>query len=399
MFGRRSHVGEPLHHFLKSYATQGDPALDYTIHPDDQMYAPAARAWGPSKSRMVYVQLGSELTCTIKQIANWRFGPRLDDVRFLEFACGYGRVVRHLTHVFPRENIFVSDIMKEAVDFNMAQFKVAGRVSVHEPADLDWPERFDMIVVPSLFSHLPERTFAGWIKALHSLLREDGILVFSVHGDNVLSPESRISESGILFLLESENDVLDKEEYGLTYVTEAFVRDQIRKATGSDTYSLTRRGFCKHQDFYILSKGTKVDLSSFRYDRGLMGKIDTAVIQADGTLSLSGWAVEACPGANRDVVVRAYINDTKVAESPVVDPRPDVAQVWGEEFGRSGFSIAIASSSSRSGPDSVLRVEVASPRSVECIHVLDLRETLAKAVRNNCPLTKLKQLLRLGNRT
>src|SRR6516165_945474 len=110
MFSFKRRVVDPSARFLSSYATTSDPGTDFTIHPDDEMYTCVARAMGPGKARMHYFKLGSELTRTIKQIANWRFGDRLDRVRLLEFACGYGRNVRHLVHVFPRENIFVSDI-------------------------------------------------------------------------------------------------------------------------------------------------------------------------------------------------------------------------------------------------------------------------------------------------
>ena len=120
----------------------------------------------------------------------------------------------------------------DAVKFNIEQFGVTGRVSVHDPNDLHWNERFDFIVVPSLFSHLPESTFAGWIAALYRLLTDDGILVFSVHGDYLQGPDGSMPESGILFHHQSESATLDKSEYGSTFVTEAFVRDQIQKSDG-----------------------------------------------------------------------------------------------------------------------------------------------------------------------
>ena len=75
-------------------------------------------------------------------------------------------------------------------------------------------------------SHLPEKTFAGWIGGLHNLLTDQGILVFSVHGDHLLGPETAVPEGGIHFVLESENSVLPLEEYGLSYVTEDFVRSR-----------------------------------------------------------------------------------------------------------------------------------------------------------------------------
>jgi SAM-dependent methyltransferase len=269
---------------------------------------------GEAKARMNYIKLGSELTRTIKQIAQWRFGRQLGQVKLLEFACGYGRNVRHLVHVFPRRNITVSDIMEKAVRFNMEQFQVAGRLSVHDPADLDWSERFDMIVVPSLFSHLPARTFAGWIAALYGLLAEDGILVFSVLGDNVLDDRVAMPETGIHYELHSENEVLDKEEYGLAHVTDSFVRDQVIKATGRTDYGLIERGFWKVQNVYMLTCGDLVEPASFHYDRGLIGNIDQVTLQIDGTMRISGWAAETNQATNLNVTACAYLDGARVAE-------------------------------------------------------------------------------------
>ena len=77
----------------------------------------------------------------------------------LEFACGYGRNVRHLVRRFPRATITVSDIDGGAVAFASGRFGVCGRLSASEPEALLWDDRYDLIVVPSLFSHLSDATF------------------------------------------------------------------------------------------------------------------------------------------------------------------------------------------------------------------------------------------------
>jgi SAM-dependent methyltransferase len=371
-----------LDRFVRKYAPSGNPSLDTMIHPDDEMYTFPANGLGHNRAWMMYFQLGSELTRTILQIANWRFAGRLEEIKFLEFACGYGRNVRHLLHLFPRDHIFVSDIQEKAVQFNIDQFGVAGRASVHRPEDLRWDERFDLIVVPSLFSHLPEETFAGWIAALHGLLTSKGILVFSVHGSHLMGPDVTVPESGIHFVAESENSVLDKEEYGLSYVTESFVKKQISEAIGHTTYSMTKRGFWNHQDFYILSKSEPSDLGSFRYDYGVLGHLDRVSVSSKGTLELSGWAKDARhPRAPRPRV-EVLLDGRRIGRSRRSHERSDVAKAIGEDFLDTGFLIKNVLPSGRFDPSSSLVVELVAGRQRECIHALGLADSVQAGERS-----------------
>jgi SAM-dependent methyltransferase len=369
-------MNSDLELFLKRYDASPSPIVDETIHPDDEMYTFVAAGMGVGKARMLYFRFGSDLTRTILQILNWKFAGRFDHVRFLEFACGYGRNVRHLVRVISKERIFVSDIQEPAVRFNIEQFGVQGRVSVHDPKDLDWPERFDFIVVPSLFSHLPEQTFAGWIKALYDLLTPDGILAFSVHADHLLPPGT-VPDGGIHFLLESENSVLRKEEYGLSYVTEGFVRDQIRRATGHAKYSLTRRGFWNHQDFYILAKDDRFDPSSFRYDHGAIGHIERIELGVEGVLEIAGWAKKVGPAGNDGVMVRALLDGRQIAKCKPTEVRTDVADAFGDRVLRSGFTLRAQVATSSCRPENLLAVEVLDSERSNYIHVLPLCDSLS----------------------
>jgi hypothetical protein len=363
-------------HFVQKYAGSRKVAVNETINIDDEMYSFLATHLGAPKARMLYYRLGSELTRTIMQIANWRFPGRTDQIKMMEFACGYGRNLRHIVNCIPKKNVFVSDIYENAVKFNIEQFGVRGRVSVHKPSDLDWSERFDLIVVPSLFSHLPESTFSGWIAALYGLLTADGILVFSVHGDHLLGPEKSMPESGILFDLQSESSTLDKSEYGSSFVTEAFVREQIQTATGHAAYSRTKRGFWNHQDFYLIAKNPQTDVASFRYDYGVVANIDQVVPVKRRTLTLIGWAKDTRQADTDGLRIEVSVNGRKVAGSTACGPRTDVADVWGPDFVNSGFEVHVASLPLTSRRTSLLVVDAVSGSKRECLYALSLSDSL-----------------------
>jgi Methyltransferase domain len=365
-----------LNHFTKKYGGSRKLAVNETINNDDEMYLFLVTVMGAARAKIIYYKLGSELTRTIMQIANWRFAGRTDRIKMMEFACGYGRNLRHIVHCIPAKNVFVSDIYENAVNFNIEQFGVHGRVSVHNPSELAWAERFDLIVVPSLFSHLPESTFAGWIAALYKLLTDDGILVFSVHDDHLLSPGLSMPESGIRFTLESESSTLDKSEYGSTYVTEAFVRAQIRKGTGDAEYSRTKRGFWNHQDFYLIANDPRADVTSFRYDYGTVANLDRIDMGNDRSLKLRGWAKDTARADKDGPRIEVYLDGLKIGESNASNPREDVADAWGDDFIDSGFEFDVPSLPSRLRRESLLVVEAVSSGHRECLHALSLGDSL-----------------------
>jgi SAM-dependent methyltransferase len=369
-------VENGIDHFTKKYAGSRKVAVNKAINIDDEMYLFLATKMGAPRAQMLYYKLGSELTRTIMHISNWRFPGRTDQIKMMEFACGYGRNLRHIVNCIPPDNVFVSDIYENAVKFSIEQFGVRGRVSVHNPSDLDWTERFDFIVVPSLFSHLPESTFSGWIAALYNLLTDDGILVFSVHGDQLLAPEIPLPESGILFHLESESATLDKSEYGTSLVNEAFVREQIRKGTGHALYSRTKRGFWNHQDFYLIAKSQSADVASFRYDYGVVAHLDSVEVSNGRSLELTGWAKDTDPTDPYGLRIEVFLDGRKIGESTASNPRADVAKAWGDDFIDSGFEVHVPPLHSRLHRKSMLVVEAVSSGRSECLYALSLGDTL-----------------------
>ena len=98
--------------------------IDTSIHPQDEMF------FGESKNsglaRAAYFKEGAEINATIQQLIDCKFGDRKKDIKFLDFACGYGRSTRFLVHNLPPDNVWVSDIYSGAVKFQTDNFGVHG---------------------------------------------------------------------------------------------------------------------------------------------------------------------------------------------------------------------------------------------------------------------------------
>lgn len=155
-------------------------------------------------------------------------GPPLAQARsILEFACGYGRLTRHLVPRIERSRLTVSDIDADGVEFVTSTFGVKGFTSATDPADLVCEGRFELIVVVSLFSHLPEATWTSWLRTLLALLAPGGTLLFTTHrmrGHAVLPEDREGFARGFLYKAHNETrGRLDVEDYGTAVVSHDYL--------------------------------------------------------------------------------------------------------------------------------------------------------------------------------
>jgi SAM-dependent methyltransferase len=101
----------------------------------------------------------------------------------LDLPCGHGRVLRYLTAGFPHAEITACDIMHDGVDFCATTFGANPVYSSDNPCEISLEyAAFDLIWVGSLFTHLDADLWSAFLYLFRSLLRPDGLLVFTTHG-------------------------------------------------------------------------------------------------------------------------------------------------------------------------------------------------------------------------
>ena len=183
-----------------------------------------ANATRPERACFEYFQDGHAVLLSLEHYLD-RLGRSLGALdRVLDFACGFGRVTRHLTHALGGDRVWASDIDRKAVDFVAREFGAKMFYSHTDPDEVAIPGSFDVIFVGSLFTHLPHQSFGTWLKKLYRALDPNGTLVFSTNGYNTL-PETPKDESGFTFLRQSETERLDLDEYGTTFITPGVTRE------------------------------------------------------------------------------------------------------------------------------------------------------------------------------
>jgi len=308
-----------------------------TVSPEDEMYlyhVSDAPEGDVDDWLLSYFESGSMMIEELRPIFDHVFGgfDKLDSL--LEFACGHGRFTRFLVQELDPERISVSDIYADAVEFQRKEFGVRGIVSALEPSDYQDERRYDCILVCSLFSHLPERTFHLWLGKLLALLTDEGVLIFTVH-DEAVGPAMGRSSAGhkkprITFSPESESRSLDKHVYGTTFVNEAFCRRAIEKASkGLASYARKPKGLWRYQDVYVVSMANPERLASLNVAPGLEGFVERCDA-SEGRYILGGWAHDFRKGEEVELVELLKEGERVQVCIPAHD-RPEVAAHYDDD--------------------------------------------------------------------
>jgi SAM-dependent methyltransferase len=323
-------------------------AFDMRIGSGDEMFAwEHTRVRSAGAAAVAYLFTGHQIFRTVEDVVAWRFGDFSRVGTVLDFASGWGRLTRFLVRAIPPERMVVSDIEASAVRFQEDAFGVGGIVSTTDPAAFPLPDRFDLIFVSSLFSHLPQERFEGWLQALFQRLRPSGVLAFSVNGMDRMQDAAVDASSGFVFQAESETRRLSGSEYGTAYVSEMRVRELAGRASGGEgRIWAAPRGLAGWQDLYLLVRDPSRGVSQPTFPRAPRGAMERARV-ADGRVSAEGWASgdegEALP------VVRLILRGRPW---PVLRDAasPSVAS-WKLEFPVDAI-----------GPDELVRIEAESER-------------------------------------
>jgi SAM-dependent methyltransferase len=229
--------------------------IETKVHPKDEMYLFFTTHTDHKDTPLQsYFDSGLGMKQSLFEILD-NIGVKIGETNsFLEFACGYGRFTRHLVKMIHPSQITVSDVYKDAVDFQKNVFGVKGFYSEFDPEDVDFPEKYDMIFVASLFSHLPFNTWRPWIRKLYNSLNENGVLIFSTHGKTCMANPDGMPETGFLYCHMSESKIHSFNDYATTYVTSEFVNHAVLEETGQLVLLEISKCLWNYQDVYVVRR-------------------------------------------------------------------------------------------------------------------------------------------------
>ena len=194
-------------------------------------------------------------------------GKRIEDVeRWLDFGCGYGRVLRFLLERVPPERVSASDVIAEGVEFCRSEFGVTALRSRPELASVRLGT-FDFVYAVSVITHLDERNSVDFLRLLGDSLTEGGIALFTTHGAWSLAHpghygseyeakaaeiETAVREHGIAYLRYD----FAPDDYGMTWHSRKFVEATMADLHGAALRQLLfkPRGLDGHQDVFAYQR-------------------------------------------------------------------------------------------------------------------------------------------------
>lgn len=128
-----------------------------------------------------------------------------DQLKVLDFGCGWRRISRFFLRDTKPENIWVTDLLDEALYWLRETGNPCNIVQNQKlPPIIGLDTHFDLIYAFSVFSHLSEPFLHTWLKYLIDLLRPDGYLVFTSRGRQFIEFHE------FLHRTHSPSDLMDK---------------------------------------------------------------------------------------------------------------------------------------------------------------------------------------------
>jgi SAM-dependent methyltransferase len=333
-----------LRRTLLEHCSGVDPTSDHArfntrIHPDDQMLTHSLAHHGNANAAFSqYFSIALQQHRSFREIRRLLFAEDAgSDFEILDFACGFGRMLRFLALSLSPQQIWASELQADALAFVGENFGVHTLASHADPSRFVPDRRFDMIWVASLFSHLPETLFHAWLARLTSLLKPDGVLCFSVRDVSQLPAATQLPANGFLYDRSSENASLDGEIYGTAWASEAFVTRAVHAATGDQRtpYRLPR-ALANEQDIYVVAADPYRNLSVLGgFRRGPWGWLDQASVSESGQLHLQGWAASLDDGEIDHVEIE-FDGATNKIQTGIA--RPDVVAAFDDKrMARAGW--------------------------------------------------------------
>jgi SAM-dependent methyltransferase len=231
--------------------------VSLAVHRKDSMYRPG--------KGQHYLSVGLSAVRCIKEILDGAGGhgpPRT----ILDFACGYGRVLRFLRVGFPDAGITAVEMRSEALDFCKKTFSAETVLSTKDLSRVHLPRRFDLIWCGSLVTHMDERSTMTLLRLFRSHLSARGICIFTTHGRGLvermrkrqktynLTEEAR---GRVLSELEEKGygyaDYPNMRDYGVSVVSHERMSALARSFGNWEETCYKERGWADHQDVYAFA--------------------------------------------------------------------------------------------------------------------------------------------------
>lgn len=245
-------------HLVPPRSFEGIPGR---VHFNDYMFGPNSQAEIRS-----YAERALNVMTLIEETLA-AAGRTFDDVeRWLDFGCGYGRVVRFLVERVPPERVFASDIVAEGARFCRSEFGITPIASQPDLAAVHLG-RFDFLYAISVITHLDEPNSTAFLRMIGESLSEGGIALFTTHGEwslahaELYGPEYEVDSQAIVTQVREHGVAyrrypFESDEYGISWHSREFIETRIAALHRDRVVPILFKpqGLDGHQDVYAFQR-------------------------------------------------------------------------------------------------------------------------------------------------
>jgi SAM-dependent methyltransferase len=141
------------------------------------------RVTGVQPSDLEFRRTGADSVADIERVLRSTGSELTDFTQVLDFGCGCGRVLRHLSGEARHVELHACDTDPVAVAWAREHLPFATFVHNDALPPLPYPDAtFDLVVNHSVFTHLPEDYQDAWLAELRRVLRPGGWALLTVAG-------------------------------------------------------------------------------------------------------------------------------------------------------------------------------------------------------------------------
>ena len=231
--------------------------INRTIHPDDEMYR-FMKEQGKTDDQY-FVSGNNTMQILTSHLETIR-PELLADKKICDYGCAHGRITRHIPKFLKPNYLIGADVWESAATFCRDHFGSTPYVLSNDNPLSDLGIKFDVIIAISVFSHLPPHRFRENLYSLSQSLSDNGIVLFTTHGENVQASHDIELKGGFFYgqLGPRPNHTdgrLSGDEYSFMCVTKGYVVEQLAQA------DLKLIEFCETgigiQDLYLVEKSSE----------------------------------------------------------------------------------------------------------------------------------------------
>jgi len=231
---------------LARWAKYRASEIDMTIAPNEDMMSPG------EFNAEHYLAVGLSAVEVVSEAMV--ISGKMEFAKILDLPCGFGRVARHFVKFFPDSQIFASEVDKAKQSFTASQF---GLSEFDAPADFlgEPPDRFDLIFVGSLLTHLNTELTTNALRYLIAALAENGLLIFTTHGRHATNrSRMALQLDALTGFLRDGFGYQGDPTYGTTFAAPSWYFRYLETCQDARVLAFKERGWAGLQDAVVVQK-------------------------------------------------------------------------------------------------------------------------------------------------